>query len=74
MHANADWMDQSLMAMYYQSQQQSYMVNKFNKENPDCPVVLDDNGQWLEAAPYGGEANASDDSDDPHMSAYGRMI
>ena len=73
MHANAHWMDQSIMAMYYQSQQQSYMVNKFNKENPDNPhnPRLDENGQWLEAPPYApSEASDSEDSDDPHLCPY----
>ena len=50
------------------------MVNKFNEKNPDNPVVLDENGQWLEAPPYApsrpSEASDSEDSDDPHLCPY----
>ena len=59
---NADWIDQSIVCMYFQSQQQSYMVNRYNRENPDAPVNIDGNGAWQEAPTH--KADVSDD--DPH--------
>lgn len=57
---HASWMDQSIMCLYFQSQQQSYMVNSYNKQNPDSPVVLDEEGHWDE------HHHGDDDASDPH--------
>ena len=66
MHRNADWMDQSIICLYYQSQQQSYMVNRYNKANPDTPIVLDESGQWQEAPVYVEEPAGEEADEDPH--------
>ena len=69
---NAEWIDQSIVAMYFQSQQQSYMVNKHNKQNPETPVNIDEDGAWQEAPickPQSNEPTLSDgvsDGEDPH--------
>ena len=66
---NAEWIDQSIVAMYFQSQQQSYMVNKHNRENPESAVHIDATGAWQEAPvdnKDSDEENTSDEVADPH--------
>ena len=69
---HAGWIDQSIVCLYFQSQQQSYMVNKHNRENPHAPVHIDENGAWQEARTHqqtdSTEAGdrCGDESDDPH--------
>ena len=59
---NADWIDEATIALYFQSQQQSYMVNKHNRENPESAVHIDATGAWQEAPIY------NKDSDEEHTS------
>ena len=60
---HAYWMDQSIVCLYFQSQQQSYMVNAHNRNNPDSPIVIDKHGQWTE----GPQVDEHDEAD-PHES------
>ena len=46
---NAEWIDQSIAGMYFLSQQQSCMVNKYNRGHLDAPVHIDKDGAWQEA-------------------------
>jgi hypothetical protein len=59
--ANTRWIDQSIICLYFQSQQQSYMVNKHNREHPESAVQTDPTGDWQEAPIYN-----ENDPDDPH--------
>ena len=66
---NTDWIDQSIIALYFQSQQQSYMVNKHNRDNPESAVHIDATGEWQEAPIYNEDSDKqtlSDDPPDPH--------
>ena len=67
---HAAWMDQSIVCLYFQSQQQSYMVNKHNRENPQATVHIDKDGAWQEAPPCqqtdSTADECSDGDDDPH--------
>lgn len=44
----------------------SYMVNSYNQQNPDSPIVLDEEGHWDEHH-HGDNLNAhgNDDASDP---------
>ena len=48
---HAAWIDQSIVCFYFQNQQQSYMVNRHNAQNPSSPIVIDKAGQWVENPP-----------------------
>ena len=67
---HAAWIDQSIVCLYFQNQQQSYMVNRHNAQNPSSPIVIDKAGQWVENPPT--PEDVSDEEADPHdnLSAY----
>merc|ERR1712025_1392784 len=62
-------MDQHIVCLYFQSQQQSYMVNRHNRDNPANHVNIDEIGAWQEA-PTDDSQNGNDSGDesdeDPH--------
>ena len=43
-------MDQSIVCLYFQNQQQSYMVNKHHKENPHGSLLISNNDSWTAKA------------------------
>lgn len=70
LHDHARWIDQSIQCHYYQSQQQSYMVNRHNRDNPETPIDIDENGAWQEAprasASESHTRSESGSDSDPH--------
>ena len=47
------------------SQQQSYMVNKYNKENPESAIHIDRTGEWQEAPTYNEDSTKESMPDNP---------
>ena len=65
------YIDQFISCLYFQKQQQSYVVNHHNARttNPDERVVIDENGQWDEHGCANATTADSDGSgsDDDHL-------
>ena len=71
LRAHGGWMDQCIVCLYFQSQQQSYMVNSYNNSHDDT-VHIDQQGRWAEEHDANAE-NRPEEEDpcDPHdMSEY----
>ena len=69
-------MDQSIMCLYFQSQQQSYLVNRHNRQHPQDRVEIDDSGQWQDRPVCQDSDSEGSEECDPHntgLSEYERQ-
>ena len=59
-----------MCCLYFQNQQQSYMVNRHNAQNPSSPIVIDNARQWVKNLPT--PEDVSNEEADPHdnLSVY----